>query len=234
MLRKNKCFLGSFFSFFCAWKLSLSHWEMWNYHAYSLSLYHLFIPRGSAFSFLLALWHILTMKPRCLWIRASLVCVSDGRMMVFFWNYHMNLLCCKSKFKLNSTQLVLISFFYFRGICVFIPELCSFANWAQLWICRHEKYVTQYRAIFVVNCNIKNERVLPQRSIKPKRGKRGRESDNCGAGSVDGEKFRPVHCEVCSTEVGAIDEDEVYHFFNVLPSESWWPQFCSQFSRWIM
>ncbi|XP_034698390.1 E2F-associated phosphoprotein-like isoform X2 [Vitis riparia] len=83
---------------------------------------------------------------------------------------------------------------------------------------RHEKYVTQYRAIFVVNCNIKSEQVLPQRSIKPKRGKRGRESDKSVPVSVDGETFKPVHCGVCSTEVGAIDEDEVYHFFNILPS----------------
>ncbi|XP_034698392.1 E2F-associated phosphoprotein-like isoform X4 [Vitis riparia] len=82
---------------------------------------------------------------------------------------------------------------------------------------RHEKYVTQYRAIFVVNCNIKSEQVLPQRSIKPKRGKRGRESDKSVPVSVDGETFKPVHCGVCSTEVGAIDEDEVYHFFNILP-----------------
>ena len=79
--------------------------------------------------------------------------------------------------------------------------------------------MTQYRAIFVVNCNIKSEQVLPQRISKPKGRKRGRESDKGEAGSVDGETFKPVHCGVCSTEVGAIDEDEVYHFFNVLPSE---------------
>lgn len=56
---------------------------------------------------------------------------------------------------------------------------------------------------------------------RPKKGKRRRES---GESEVDtgggGEIFKQVCCLVCSTEVGVIDEDEVYHFFNVLPSES--------------
>ncbi|XVE49717.1 hypothetical protein DITRI_Ditri01bG0103500 [Diplodiscus trichospermus] len=82
---------------------------------------------------------------------------------------------------------------------------------------RHEKYVTQYRAIFVVNCKIENDKVR-QEGIKPRKGKRRRESsENEAAG---GEIFKSVCCSVCSTEVGVIDEDEVYHFFNVLPSES--------------
>ncbi|KAF8389558.1 hypothetical protein HHK36_024074 [Tetracentron sinense] len=85
---------------------------------------------------------------------------------------------------------------------------------------RHEKYVTQYRAIFVVNCKVKSEKVLRQRNQKPRKGKRGRDSGESEAGPEGGETFRPVCCSVCSTEVGIIDEDEVYHFFNVLPSES--------------
>ena len=32
------------------------------------------------------------------------------------------------------------------------------------------------------------------------------------------EVFHPVKCSVCNTEVGVYDEDEVYHFFNVLAS----------------
>lgn len=58
--------------------------------------------------------------------------------------------------------------------------------------------------------------------ILPKRGKRRRESSEVEADPADGERetFKPVCCSVCSTEVGVIDEDEVYHFFNVLPSES--------------
>nr|XP_043626393.1 E2F-associated phosphoprotein [Erigeron canadensis] len=76
---------------------------------------------------------------------------------------------------------------------------------------RHEKYVTQYRAIFVVNCKIKKEQVSEEGSLKRKRVKKG--------GSVDNELSSPVCCMVCETEVGVIDEDEVYHFYNALPSE---------------
>lgn len=91
------------------------------------------------------------------------------------------------------------------------------------WIksCRHEKYVTQYRAIFVVNCKLG---IGQARQITPKgkQGKRKRESSEVVADPADGERetIKPVCCSVCSTEVGVIDEDEVYHFFNVLPSET--------------
>ncbi|KAJ7954589.1 E2F-associated phosphoprotein [Quillaja saponaria] len=37
---------------------------------------------------------------------------------------------------------------------------------------RHEKYVTQYRAVFVVNCKIQNDQILRQNCSRPKRGKR--------------------------------------------------------------
>ncbi|KAI3976411.1 hypothetical protein MKX01_008269 [Papaver californicum] len=86
---------------------------------------------------------------------------------------------------------------------------------------RHEKYLTQYRAVFVVNCKIKINQVLRPSYQKPKTSnKRG----SCGGidevGASTKETFKPVCCVVCSTEVGVIDDDEVYHFFNVLPSES--------------
>ncbi|KAK8698687.1 hypothetical protein V6N13_114796 [Hibiscus sabdariffa] len=86
---------------------------------------------------------------------------------------------------------------------------------------RHEKYVTQYRAIFVVNCKIETEKVR-QEKVKPKKsGKRRRETGEEEAAAGAGvETFKAVCCLVCSTEVGVIDEDEIYHFFNVLPSES--------------
>ncbi|KAI3796220.1 hypothetical protein L1987_38886 [Smallanthus sonchifolius] len=79
---------------------------------------------------------------------------------------------------------------------------------------RHEKYVTQYRAVFVVNCKIKKGQVSDKGSLKRKRVRKG------GGGSAGGdESFSPVCCSVCGTEVGVIDDDEIYHFFNVLPSE---------------
>ncbi|KAK3222404.1 hypothetical protein Dsin_009429 [Dipteronia sinensis] len=84
---------------------------------------------------------------------------------------------------------------------------------------RHEKYVTQYRAIFVVNCKIGNGQVR-EISAKPKKGKRRRESSESEEATAVAETCKPVCCCICSTNVGIIDEDEVYHFFNVLPSES--------------
>ncbi|KAL3840524.1 hypothetical protein ACJIZ3_025115 [Penstemon smallii] len=76
---------------------------------------------------------------------------------------------------------------------------------------RHEKYVTQYRAIFVVNCRIK-EKEVSEAGSKRKRNKRGSQTEE---GPI-----KRVCCSVCSTDVGVIDEEEVYHFLNVLPSEA--------------
>jgi len=33
------------------------------------------------------------------------------------------------------------------------------------------------------------------------------------------EIYAPVHCAVCDTEVAVFDDEEIYHFFNVIPSE---------------
>ena len=32
------------------------------------------------------------------------------------------------------------------------------------------------------------------------------------------ELYHPVRCSECNTEVAVFDKDEVFHFFNVLPS----------------
>nr|XP_027189764.1 E2F-associated phosphoprotein isoform X2 [Cicer arietinum] len=88
---------------------------------------------------------------------------------------------------------------------------------------RHEKYLTQYRAIFVVNCKIENKQVPRQSSSSSRSRKRNRSNeafDGSDAVSTSNETLKQVCCSICSTEVGVIDEDEVYHFFNVLPSES--------------
>lgn len=49
--------------------------------------------------------------------------------------------------------------------------------------------------------------------------------------------FRKVFCSTCGTQVGAIDEEEVYHFFGVLPSPPYvgkkWPLTTSGYSAWI-
>ncbi|CAL8990405.1 unnamed protein product [Prunus brigantina] len=85
---------------------------------------------------------------------------------------------------------------------------------------RHEKYVTQYRAVFVVNCKTGSDQVFHQKEGRPRKGKLGRESSESEAIPAGNQTFKQVCCLLCSTEVGVIDEEEVYHFFNVLPSES--------------
>ncbi|CAN6543277.1 unnamed protein product [Malus baccata var. baccata] len=84
----------------------------------------------------------------------------------------------------------------------------------------HEIYVTHYRAIFVENCKILSDQIVHQKEARPRKGKRGRESSEHEATPTGNQAVKQVCCLVCSTEVGVIDADEVYHFFNVLPSES--------------
>ncbi|XP_042357404.1 E2F-associated phosphoprotein isoform X2 [Plectropomus leopardus] len=96
---------------------------------------------------------------------------------------------------------------------------------------RHEKYRTQYRAMFVMNCAVKRDEVLryktqteaKQRRRKRRRGQRtGTEVDEtpdpAPAGMDADEIYHPVQCTECSTEVAVFDKDEVYHFFNILAS----------------
>ncbi|CAI5506038.1 unnamed protein product [Closterium sp. Naga37s-1] len=105
---------------------------------------------------------------------------------------------------------------------------------------RHERFTTQYRAVFAVNCavNTSQKLVMPSGkdggSKKRKgRGKSGgaKEQGSTGGGGGGGviggegsaggeeEVMHPVMCETCGTEVGVFDaKQQVYHFFNVLPT----------------
>ncbi|XP_028854968.1 E2F-associated phosphoprotein [Denticeps clupeoides] len=99
---------------------------------------------------------------------------------------------------------------------------------------RHEKYRTQYRAMFVMNCTVNKEEVLrykaPQkkRQTKRPRKKLRQETESTEPVSTDlrlegmeeDETYHPVKCTECSTEVAVLDKDEVYHFFNILASHS--------------
>ena len=105
-----------------------------------------------------------------------------------------------------------------------------------LCFCRHERYETQYRAMFVVNCNVVPDEVLrykgPLKGKSRKRRKRRQGSDagtdrdvgsavdriNKGEEQEEEDVYKPVKCSTCSTEVAVYDNDEVYHFFNVLAS----------------
>uniref|UniRef100_UPI0037E8582D E2F-associated phosphoprotein n=1 Tax=Semicossyphus pulcher TaxID=241346 RepID=UPI0037E8582D len=96
---------------------------------------------------------------------------------------------------------------------------------------RHEKYRTQYRAMFVMNCTVKRDEALryqtqPDRKPRNRKRRRGqktetpadRGADPTPAGMDADEVYHPVQCSECSTEVAVFDKDEVYHFFNILAS----------------
>ncbi|QCE08739.1 E2F-associated phosphoprotein [Vigna unguiculata] len=66
---------------------------------------------------------------------------------------------------------------------------------------RHEKYLTQYRAVFVANCKIGNDKVLKQNTSRSRKRNRGSERfDRNDTNSTNGETFKQVCCSVCSTE----------------------------------
>jgi len=106
---------------------------------------------------------------------------------------------------------------------------------------RHEKNRSQYRAMFVFNCTIdenrnvkvsssdndnkkskkKNQR-LNSRNKRFKTTENGeqQEQDIDDSESNENEnQLKPVLCNVCGTELGAYEKtDELYHFYNVLAS----------------
>ncbi|XP_021169003.1 E2F-associated phosphoprotein isoform X2 [Fundulus heteroclitus] len=94
---------------------------------------------------------------------------------------------------------------------------------------RHEKYRTQYRAMFVMNCTVETDEVLrykTQQQKTPRKRRRGQNPEGppngatspMPAGMDSDEIYHPVKCSECSTEVAVFDKDEVYHFFNILAS----------------
>ncbi|KAK3563480.1 hypothetical protein QTP86_030093 [Hemibagrus guttatus] len=104
---------------------------------------------------------------------------------------------------------------------------------------RHEKYRTQYRAMFVMNCAVNKDEVLRYKARKQKKQRRKKSrqdqadtsaeskpeadaetglTDSRLSGMDEEEVYHPVNCTECSTEVAVYDKDEVYHFFNILAS----------------
>lgn len=93
--------------------------------------------------------------------------------------------------------------------------------------------------MFVRNCRIIENEILrmppPRKSVEPKkrkkRGKQIEQDEQEGAHRLgreeepnidlpSGESFKSVCCSECGTQVAVIDSDEVYHFFNTLPTYS--------------
>lgn len=80
--------------------------------------------------------------------------------------------------------------------------------------CRHELYQSQYRAMFVLNCKVLKDEVLRYKPKQKRQRKKGQDpSKDCPSN-----KFNPVRCNVCNTEVAVYDKDDVFHFFNALAS----------------
>jgi hypothetical protein len=81
---------------------------------------------------------------------------------------------------------------------------------------QHEEYENQFRAVFVKNCRVLTDQRLKVR-VRGVEGDREYQQHK-EAGNVQDlqNKYRPVVCAVCHTEVGVLDQDEVYHFCNVL------------------
>jgi len=86
---------------------------------------------------------------------------------------------------------------------------------------RHDIYLTQYRAMFVRNCKLSAEEIKYKK--KPSADEKPFQFVDQimveDEDKYDQDLFSLVSCAVCDTEIGAVDKDEVYHFYNVLPSE---------------
>lgn len=78
---------------------------------------------------------------------------------------------------------------------------------------RHEKYVDQFRAMFVMNIGVDwdSKLVYKNKGLVDARG------DTTVV--VDEEVYNSVHCIQCQTQVAALDmKEELYHFFGCLAS----------------
>eukprot|EP00128_Syssomonas_multiformis_P002099 Colp12_sorted_trinity150504_noHs@23255 len=73
----------------------------------------------------------------------------------------------------------------------------------------HELYMNQFRAMFVLNCKVNKSQVLREDTRQGSRHAQTGQSQ---------EIFHPVACEHCGTEVGVMDGNQIYHFFNILAS----------------
>jgi hypothetical protein len=99
---------------------------------------------------------------------------------------------------------------------------------------RHEINRNQYRAMFVFNCAIDQNRTAPQSKTNSKKSSQQKKKNNNKRfktdddNSHDNEKeedesqddiLRPVLCSECGTELGVYEpKEELYHFANVLTS----------------
>ena len=71
--------------------------------------------------------------------------------------------------------------------------------------------------MFVMNCEVDKSELLKYPKHNPKSKKKQKKKMK-EAETLADDKYHPVKCTECNTVVAVFDEDEVYHFFNVLAS----------------
>ena len=75
--------------------------------------------------------------------------------------------------------------------------------------------------MFVMNCVVDTSEILKYpKEIGKKKKKNKRQSTEMIADQTEEDKYNPVKCTECGTVVAMYDQDEVYHFFNILASHS--------------
>ncbi|KAI1320262.1 hypothetical protein EDD11_001477 [Mortierella claussenii] len=114
---------------------------------------------------------------------------------------------------------------------------------------QHELYPHQFRAMFVEHCRVLDKEILrfPKEMAQNKKttsSAKSKKSSAAAAGSSSTSTavsqgtldppvhqfkttpeddqdmiYHPVVCEICNTKVALMDQDEVYHFFNIIPAE---------------
>ncbi|ORX59903.1 hypothetical protein BCR36DRAFT_341993 [Piromyces finnis] len=100
---------------------------------------------------------------------------------------------------------------------------------------RHEIYHNQYRTMFVRNCIVnRNERYrIPEENNKKNKAKNKNKNKNnnnntneeilkteeSNINNDSQDYYYPVLCKYCQTQVGLLDQNEIYHLFNVIPTD---------------
>ena len=91
---------------------------------------------------------------------------------------------------------------------------------------RHDLYKNQFRAMFVLNCDIDEKQFLRYEHKNISKKRRKREGPGKLVEYIPDETnsltdiYNPVKCRFCKTEIAVYDADEIYHFFNVIESLS--------------
>jgi hypothetical protein len=83
---------------------------------------------------------------------------------------------------------------------------------------RHTEYTNQYRAMFVKNCTVNYEQILEFKKNSKQTATAQRGFDDQGHAILDQDSYHPVACTVCQLEVAVFDCEEVFHFYNVIPT----------------